>query len=223
MQRIIFVAQEDETLTPFLSYLEEQGFQASLGTLESVTGEQDPQTTAAAAVLLDLPSQPEAFDLKSAAGGFSADFAPALLVLLTPQQLAAFHPVPGLSDFLLRTSTAEELLARLRQALWRKTAVEADEALRSGELVIDVANYKVFVAGRQVELTFKEYELLRFLASNADRVFSRDALLNQVWGYDYYGGARTVDVHIRRLRSKIEDAHHTYIETVRNVGYRFLG
>jgi DNA-binding response OmpR family regulator len=86
---------------------------------------------------------------------------------------------------------------------------------------MDLANYTVHIAGRPVELTFKEYELLRFLAVNRDRVFSREALLNNVWGYDFYGGARTVDVHIRRLRSKIEEGHLTFIETVRNVGYRF--
>ena len=80
---------------------------------------------------------------------------------------------------------------------------------------------KAFVGGRPMELTYKEYELLRFLATNRDKVFTREALLNRVWGYDFYGGARTVDVHIRRLRSKIEDGHHTFIETVRNVGYRF--
>jgi two-component system alkaline phosphatase synthesis response regulator PhoP len=93
--------------------------------------------------------------------------------------------------------------------------------LRCGDLTIDLANYMVFVAGRQVNLTYKEYELLRFLAANADTVFTRETLLNKVWGYDFYGGARTVDVHVRRLRSKIEDRHHSFIETVRNVGYRF--
>jgi ATP phosphoribosyltransferase regulatory subunit len=77
------------------------------------------------------------------------------------------------------------------------------------------------VGGRSVELTYREYELLRFLAQNPDRVFTREMLLNRVWGYDFYGGARTVDVHVRRLRSKIEEAGRTYIETVRNVGYRF--
>jgi two-component system alkaline phosphatase synthesis response regulator PhoP len=73
-----------------------------------------------------------------------------------------------------------------------------------------------------LELTFREYELLRFLVEHPGRVFSRDELLNAVWGYDYFGGDRTVDVHVRRLRSKIEDATHTYIETVRNIGYRFV-
>ncbi|MEO6197835.1 MAG: winged helix-turn-helix domain-containing protein, partial [Dehalococcoidia bacterium] len=82
-------------------------------------------------------------------------------------------------------------------------------------------NYTVQVAGRSVDLTYKEYELLRYLATNRERVFSRETLLSNVWGYDFYGGARTVDVHVRRLRSKIEDRHRTFIETVRNVGYRF--
>ncbi len=88
--------------------------------------------------------------------------------------------------------------------------------------MIDLANYKVTVAGQPVELTYKEYELLRFLMSNPAKVFTREQLLNRVWGYDYFGGARTVDVHIRRLRSKIElRPGDAFIDTVRNVGYRF--
>ena len=87
--------------------------------------------------------------------------------------------------------------------------------------MIDLARCEVSVNDEPVLLTFKEYELLKFLASNKDRVFTRESLLNKVWGYDYYGGDRTVDVHIRRLRSKIEDSTHTFIETVRNVGYKF--
>ena len=93
--------------------------------------------------------------------------------------------------------------------------------MRCGALTIDLSNYRVTVDDDPLVLTFKEYELLRFLAANKDKVFTREALLNRVWGYDFYGGARTVDVHIRRLRSKIEDRTHTFIETVRNVGYRF--
>ena len=77
------------------------------------------------------------------------------------------------------------------------------------------------IRGDRVSLTFKEYELLKLLAENPGRVFSRYALLNQIWGYEYFGGTRTVDVHIRRLRSKIEDAEHNFIETIWNVGYRF--
>ena len=99
--------------------------------------------------------------------------------------------------------------------------MDNEELIRCGDLVIDLAKCEVSLSGRLIPLTFKEYELLRFLASNRGRVFTREALLNKVWGYDYYGGDRTVDVHIRRLRSKIEDPTHTFIETVRNIGYKF--
>ena len=112
---------------------------------------------------------------------------------------------------------------RLRRLLERrqKTRNDSDGVIRGGSLTIDVNRYDVFVDDRQVLLTFKEYELLKLLVSNPGRVFGREALLEQVWGYEYFGGTRTVDVHIRRLRSKIEDASHTFIDTVWNVGYRF--
>jgi two-component system alkaline phosphatase synthesis response regulator PhoP len=143
------------------------------------------------------------------------------VALLRGDQLAAFDFTTGFDDFIVHPAASDEITARLRRAVWTKSGVESDNTLRAGELHIDLSNYKVYVAGRTVELTYKEYELLRFLATNRDKVFTRETLLNRVWGYDFYGGARTVDVHIRRLRSKIEDRTHTFIETVRNVGYRF--
>ncbi|MSP23201.1 MAG: winged helix family transcriptional regulator [Dehalococcoidia bacterium] len=93
--------------------------------------------------------------------------------------------------------------------------------IRHGALVIDLERYKVTLEAEVVDLTYKEYELLRFLASNPGKPFTREVLLNQVWGYDYYGGSRTVDVHIRRIRAKIENREQ-YIDTIRNVGYRFI-
>jgi DNA-binding response OmpR family regulator len=95
--------------------------------------------------------------------------------------------------------------------------------LRLGPLSIDIDRYHVAVAGRVVDLTYKEFELLRFLVANPERVFTRDALLHEVWGYDFYGGTRTVDVHIRRLRAKLGVEHEGLIETVRGVGYRATG
>jgi len=146
-----------------------------------------------------------------------------LLVLLTQDQLERYDFSIGLDDFQVTPCRPYELAARVQQALWRvgKMPREDQEVLRCGDLLIDTSRYEVYVAGRPAELTFKEYELLRFLATNQDKVFTREMLLNRVWGYDYFGGARTVDVHIRRLRSKIEDKDHLFIETVRNVGYRF--
>ncbi len=123
-------------------------------------------------------------------------------------------------DFIIEPWNPAELVARSWRLLGRAGGDPADQICH-GDLVIDTARCEVAVAGRPVLLTFKEYELLRFLASNPGRVFTRDALLNRVWGYDYFGGDRTVDVHVRRLRSKIEPPGHSFIETVRNIGYRF--
>jgi two-component system, OmpR family, alkaline phosphatase synthesis response regulator PhoP len=143
------------------------------------------------------------------------------LAILTSDSLAG---IPGhfadVDDFISRPVNAAELQLRVRRVL-RKASVQGDEVMKSGELTIDLAKCEVSVDGRAVVLTFKEYELLKYLVSNQGRVCTRETLLDKVWGFDYYGGDRTVDVHIRRLRSKIEDATHTFIDTIRNIGYRF--
>jgi DNA-binding response OmpR family regulator len=128
-----------------------------------------------------------------------------------------------IDDFVVRPFNLSELVARIRRILNRINNADNQDFIRRGDLVIDSAKCEVSVNGRLVVLTFKEYELLKFLMRHKGKVFTRQALLNEVWGYDYYGGDRTVDVHIRRLRSKIEDADHTFIETVRNIGYKFSG
>lgn len=146
-----------------------------------------------------------------------------LLVLLSAQSLQGNDLSYWGDDFILFPFQRGELTARIRRLLARQESRLGEGAIRVGALAIDPHSYRVYVAGREVEFTFMEYKLLKLLASNPGRVFTREELLSQVWGYDYYGGNRTVDVHIRRLRSKIEDAAHTFIETVWNVGYRFLG
>jgi DNA-binding response OmpR family regulator len=145
----------------------------------------------------------------------------ALIAIVRPEQVEAVAGDGAIDDFAVFPVSAEEIAARVRRAAARRGDGEAENVLKAGNLVIDQASYKVFVGTRPVELTYKEYELLRFLAQNEGKVCTRETLLNRVWGYDFYGGARTVDVHIRRLRSKIEDPHSSFIETVRNVGYRF--
>jgi DNA-binding response OmpR family regulator len=126
---------------------------------------------------------------------------------------------PEITDFICKPIDPFELEVRIRRCM--KPAVIGPETIKSGDMVIDLAQAEVYIGGKPVELTFKEYELLKFLATNKNRVYKREALLNELWGYDYFGGDRTVDVHIRRLRSKIEDPDHTFIETVRNIGYKF--
>jgi DNA-binding response OmpR family regulator len=114
-----------------------------------------------------------------------------------------------------------EVLARIETVLARARGPREQNVIKHGELVIDQDRYEVTLSGKKVDLTYKEYELLKFLAARPGRVFSREALLRAVWDYDYFGGTRTVDVHVRRLRSKIDDMRNEFIETVWNVGYRF--
>jgi two-component system alkaline phosphatase synthesis response regulator PhoP len=143
-----------------------------------------------------------------------------VLALTEHDQLRDVGAGVSIDDFIMAPIDEDELRARVSRVLWRRTGADDGHLLRRGSLVIDLERYTVTVSGAVVDLTFKEYELLRFLASNPGKPFTREALLNQVWGYDYYGGSRTVDVHVRRIRAKIE-RHETFIETVRNVGYRF--
>ena len=124
-------------------------------------------------------------------------------------------------DFIIPPYRPVEVALRIQRLIKRSRPDDAVAPLKNGELTIDLARYEVTLSGRRVDLTFKEYELLRFLAASPGKVFTRETLLNRVWGYDYFGGTRTVDVHVRRLRSKIETTTGSFIETVRNVGYRF--
>jgi DNA-binding winged helix-turn-helix (wHTH) protein len=130
----------------------------------------------------------------------------------------------GADDVILHTAGPGEIDARLRLAIGRRTvaALSASEEIRSGDLIIDEASYLARLRGRTLDLTFKEFELLKFLAQHPARVFTRSQLLQEVWGYDYFGGTRTVDVHVRRLRAKLGVEHEVLIGTVRNVGYRFV-
>jgi DNA-binding response OmpR family regulator len=130
----------------------------------------------------------------------------------------------GADDVILHTAGPGEVDARLRLAIGRRAigALAAAEEIRSGDLVIDEASYQARLRGRTLDLTFKEFELLKFLAQHPARVFTRSQLLQEVWGYDYFGGTRTVDVHVRRLRAKLGVEYESLIGTVRNVGYRFV-
>jgi DNA-binding response OmpR family regulator len=150
-----------------------------------------------------------------------------LLLVTTEGGLAAIQWDWGMDDVLIDTTSPAEVEARLRLAVSRtQDAIgapsELPEEIRSGELHIDEATYTARLRGRALDLTFKEFELLKYLAQHPGRVFTRAVLLQEVWGYDYFGGTRTVDVHVRRLRAKLGLEHEALIGTVRNVGYRFV-
>lgn len=149
-----------------------------------------------------------------------------LLLITTEGGLSAITAEWGSHDVILDTAGPAEVEARIRIAIGRLEAerIEADPTsgeIRSGDVAIDEKTYTAKVRGRALDLTFKEFELLKYLAQHPGRVFTRSQLLQEIWGYDYFGGTRTVDVHIRRLRSKLGPEFEAVIGTVRNVGYRF--
>jgi len=150
-----------------------------------------------------------------------------VMVILTEGGLAVVAHDWGVDEVLLDTAGPAEIDARIRVSIGRmRAATEADDPeahlIRSGEVLIDDAAYTAKLGKRALDLTFKEFELLKYLAQHPGRVFTREQLLQEVWGYDYFGGTRTVDVHVRRLRAKLGPDHESLIGTVRNVGYRFV-
>ena len=149
-----------------------------------------------------------------------------IIVITTEGGLSAINADWGITDVILDTAGPAELDARVRIVIGKDAiaALEKNPSLkeiRSGEVVIDEDSYTAKIKGRSLDLTFKEFELLKYLAQHPGRVFSRSQLLQEIWGYVYFGGTRTVDVHIRRLRSKLGPEFESIIDTVRNVGYRF--
>jgi DNA-binding response OmpR family regulator len=143
-----------------------------------------------------------------------------LVLVLTEGGLTAVSADWGIDDVLLETAGPAEVDARIRLVIGRLAQEKSSSKIQASGVVIDEASYSAKVHGRPLDLTFKEFELLRFLATHPSRVFTREQLLSEVWGYDYFGGTRTVDVHVRRLRAKLGDLE-SLIGTVRNVGYRF--
>ncbi len=144
-----------------------------------------------------------------------------LLVLISGSQLDDLETRNDLfDDFMITPFHPRELEARLGHLLWKAGRGVRPEMVEHGSLALNVETYQATIDGRPLDLTFMEYELLKFLASHPGKVFNRETLLNRVWGYDYYGGARTVDVHVRRLRAKLGEEHASLIQTVRSVGYK---
>ncbi|SRR5579875_1317037 len=166
--------------------------------------------------------QPDAaFGLCRALRKRDVPFSPLLLVV-SHQQLGALELREDLfDDFCVLPLAPRELEARLAQLSWRAGRGLRPELVEHGPLVLNLETYQASVAGRPLALTYMEYELLKFLATHPGKVFTRETLLSRVWGYEYYGGARTVDVHVRRLRAKLGEEHAQLISTVRSVGYRF--
>lgn len=187
--------------------------------IQGVAADTQALTESARADLVVLDGRTDLAGARTMARLFTASGStvPVLLVI-TESGLAAVAADWGISDVVLDTAGPAEVEARIRLLV---TASANDGLVSGGGIVIDEAAYSVMLEGEPLDLTYTEFELLKYLVQHPGRVFSREHLLADVWGYDYYGGTRTVDVHVRRLRAKLGTEHEALIGTVRNVGYRF--
>jgi DNA-binding response OmpR family regulator len=221
-------AEEDPSM-PFLALLSDRSPAVALPALLEVSPDLKLELLSVASLAHTLELEPEAVlvdAVENPAQAWSVlidlrgrdSRVPAALILERDQlERYPWHEVAD--ELVFPGAPATEL--RVRLAMLRRRAGAGDgTVLRLGALSIDTETYRVTAAGRPLDLTFKEFELLRFLARHSGRVFTRPALLREVWGYDFYGGTRTVDVHVRRLRAKLGPEHEHLIETVRSVGYR---
>lgn len=220
MSRLLIVASQSEILGELRTGLVQNGFVCRV-VPDDDTALQDiaERTPDAVLVVLDSPRGNSAVRHLTSERG--EEKRPPVIALLSRNAVGEMDSAPGVDDFALEPWDAMEVALRARRLLRGANGAGAEEPLQCGDLVIEPARCEARLAGEVLSLTFREYELLKFLVSNNGKVFTRDALLNRVWGYDYFGGDRTVDVHIRRLRSKLGDSGESYIETVRNIGYKY--
>jgi len=220
MLRLLMIAQETEALAELRSQITRSGFACSIVPHgEELAGEIAARRPDL--VLVEVDVNLPATELQEIVQGLKGERHLPVIALLPGDMLDSLNGNLDIDDFITSPYDGRELVLRARWLLSKARNIDGGELIKCDGLSIDLARCEVTLEGEIVELTFKEYELLKFLAGHRGRVYNREALLNRVWGYDYYGGDRTVDVHVRRLRSKIEDAKHTFIETVRNIGYRF--
>ncbi len=220
MYSIFLLANRGNGLQPLLETVSRAGLSCLFGSeFSQVEDAASSQQTNMDVVLLDVESFRPAERRELVEG--CRELRVPVLAVVPGADVDAYDPALNPDEFILSPIQPGELLARIKQAIYRVSGPVGAQLLKVGDLVIDLERYDVLMAGRRVSLTYKEFQLLVMLASNPGRVYTRDVLLSQVWGYDYLGGTRTVDVHVRRLRSKIEDPDHSFVETVWNVGYRF--
>lgn len=225
MPRILIVSKEPEKLKELNTQLNREGF-ASLITEDAWDVLNDVTQKGFALVLVDLNYSPDPKSTELVRNHNQLQEIKLvrqlpIIVIISQDMIQDIEAITYIDDFVVEPYKLTEMLIRIKRAIKKISNSDSKQIISCGNLLMDTAKCETYLEGRLLSLTFKEYELLKFLATNKGKVFSRDALLNEVWGYDYYGGDRTVDVHVRRLRSKIEDSKNVFIDTVRNIGYKF--
>jgi DNA-binding response OmpR family regulator len=217
LPRVFIIASESEQAEKLRAGLVKSGFDCFI---IPYSNEAIKQTTGQSLGVMLLDTDEATFDSEAweQAQQIKQEKQIPLIALISREKLNGLDS--SIDDFVVKPYRVNEVTVRIKRILKQKGRIDSEDIIKCGDLVIDLAKYEVSLDNKLILLTFREYQLLKFLASNKGKVFTREDLLNKVWGWDYYGGDRTVDVHIRRLRSKIEDPTHTFIETVRNIGYR---
>lgn len=218
MPRVFIIADESKQVIKLRSELTGRGFDCLVVPYDAQAIE---QLVAQPSDIVLLNMDETLFDSGAQAEKIKQKKHTPVIALLSREKLSSLDSSIDIDDFVVKPWRTTEIIARIKRIMRQKENIESEDIIKCGDLVIDSVKYEVLLSGKPIILTFKEYQLLKFLANNKGKVFTREALLNKVWGWDYYGGDRTVDVHIRRLRSKIEDINHSFIETIRNIGYRF--
>jgi DNA-binding response OmpR family regulator len=217
MSVVLIITKEKENGRNLQTRLSEMGHACVVASFRDDISEKIVKLTPELVMVEMDGSNPEAW--RDLVQGLKAKYKASVLALVTNELLNKAGDNADMDDFIVQPFGNRELALRIKRLV--KKGEGTNEIIHIGDLRIDLDSCEVRVAGKIIELTFKEYELLKFLVKERGRVFTRETLLNKVWGYDYFGGDRTVDVHVRRLRSKIEGSEEAYIETVRNIGYRF--
>ena len=220
MSRVFIIANESDQARKLRTELAQRGFDCLIvpnkdGAIEQIAGQ------SLGVMLLDTDEATIGSEAWEQTQRIRQERQIPLIAIVSREKLNGLDSSTSIDDFVVKPWEATEVTTRIKRILGQKRNKASEEVIRCGDLVIDSAKCEVSLSGKPIILTFKEYQLLKFLANNKGKVFTRDVLLDKVWGWDYYGGDRTVDVHIRRLRSKIEDINHSFIETIRNIGYRF--
>jgi two-component system alkaline phosphatase synthesis response regulator PhoP len=222
MQHILILSQDEEYRNTLISLLKDAGYTVYPSDTIKDTVDQF-YSKKLDLIIVDVESWKEEGiktyrDLRHELG--TKDFSSIIIVPMDMMEHVEFSL--AFDDFIIKDGNLNEVPLRIRQLLWRQSSLDTENIIKINDLILDLNSYEVAVKGKRVYLTYKEYELLKFLVLNRGRVFTRDVLLDKVWGYDNYAGTRTVDIHVQRLRTKLGGGSSSFIQTVRNVGYCFV-